>query len=98
MTAEGAAQGAISERESGYIHPGDGQLRDLSQLGRRTGSRPGIRRALTLRFTFRTVTMHRPFAFDSTDGGMTLSGPNDCRGSTKLTSDNPHTSHTKREF
>jgi hypothetical protein len=43
MTAEGADQAAISERESGYIHPGDGQRRDLSQLGRRRGSRPGIR-------------------------------------------------------
>jgi hypothetical protein len=34
--------------------------------------------------TFRTVTIARPFALERTEGGMTLSGPNDCRGSTKL--------------
>jgi hypothetical protein len=29
--------------------------------------------------------MANPFAFDKTEGGITLSGPNDCRGSTNLT-------------
>jgi hypothetical protein len=32
----------------------------------------------------RTVMTASPFALESTEGGMTLSGPNDCRGSTKL--------------
>lgn len=34
--------------------------------------------------TLSTVIIAKPFALDKTDGGMTLSGPKDCRGSTKL--------------
>jgi hypothetical protein len=30
------------------------------------------------------VIMAKPFAFERTEGGITLSGPKDCRGSTKL--------------
>jgi hypothetical protein len=49
--------------------------------------------------TFRTVTIARPFALERTDGGMTLSGPNDCRGSTKLIIRmGTNQEHTKLEF
>jgi hypothetical protein len=34
--------------------------------------------------TLRTVMMAKPLALERTEGGMTLSGPNACRGSTKL--------------
>lgn len=34
--------------------------------------------------TLRTVITARPLALERTEGGMTLSGPNACRGSTKL--------------
>jgi hypothetical protein len=40
----------------------------------------------------------RPFALERTDGGMTLSGPKACRGSTKLhATSQTHSAYTTRE-
>jgi hypothetical protein len=45
----------------------------------------------------KTVRIARPLAFARTEGGMTLSGPNDCLGSTKEARIRPHFLHSPVE-
>jgi hypothetical protein len=82
MIAEGADHARL-------VFLGDVQPSGRRAMTRPEPTRPEKRKPAYIRTikggdTFKTVTIHNPLAFDKTDGGIILSGPNDCRGSTNL--------------